>query len=139
MSAATKPRRTNHRSTGRQPIVGSVQKAGTIIYKGCAVGHVAGVFQPVASGVSGLVFAGFAEETYDCSSEVVDYTWPKPMVFHRDARQLDGKSGNLPTAADLGTLVALDDDQTVKATTASDDVEVRLIEIEGTQYWVEPA
>lgn len=61
------------------------------------------------------------------------------MIFQRDARPLDGKSGNLPTAADLGTLVALDDDQTVKATTASDDVEVRLIEIEGTQYWVEPA
>lgn len=139
MSAATKPRKGNYRSTGRQPIVGSVQKAGTVIYKGTAAGHVAGVFQPIASGVAGLVFAGFAEETYDCSDEGANYTWPQPMVFRRDARALDGKSGDLPTAADLGGLVALDDDQTVKATTATDDVEVRLIEIEGARYWVEPA
>lgn len=139
MSAATQPRKGNYRSTGHQPIIGSIQKAGTIIFKGCAAGHVAGVFQPVASGVTGLVFAGFAEETYDCSGEGGNYTWPRPMVFRRDARALDGKAADLPTAADLGTLVAMDDDQTVKKTTATDDVEVRLIEIEGARYWVEPA
>lgn len=140
MSAATQARLGAFRSTGKQPIVGFVQKAGTVIYKGTAVGHVAGVFQPVASGVSGLVFAGFAEGTYDCSDEGADYTWPsnKPMIFHRHARALDIKSGDAVTAADLGTLVPFDDDQTVKHTAATHDVTARLLEIEGSLAWVEP-
>lgn len=147
MSAATKPRRTPFRSSNKPPVVGYVQKAGTVLYKGCAVGHVAGVFQPVASGVAGLVFCGFAAETYDCSTEGADYTWPSntPIVCRRDVFALDGKSGDAPTAASLnakaaavGTPVYLDDDQTVKVTQVSNDVVVNLVEIEGTRYWVEP-
>lgn len=137
MSAATAPRRTSFRSTGKQPILAYVQKAGTVIYKGTACGHVAGVFQPCASGVNGLVFAGFAAETYDASSEGSNYTWPSPMVFHRDCRPFAGKGGDLPTAADLGTTVYFEDDQTVKATQATHDVGATLVEIEGSLYWVE--
>ena len=144
MAAATQPRNSPRRPTGKQPVCGYVQKAGTVILKGCAAMHVAGVFQPAASAVSGAVFAGFAEDTYDASAEGSNFTWARPMVFHRDARALDGKGGDLPTAALLGTLVPLDDDQTVKATSATNDVKVRLLEIEpapsgtGSRFWVEP-
>lgn len=137
MSAATAPRRTSFRSNGKQPILGYVQKAGTVIYKGCAVGHVAGVFQPCDTGVNGLVFAGYAAETFDAAAEGSNYTWPSPMVFHRDCRPFAGKGGDLPTAADLGQTVYFDDDQTVKHTQATHDVGANLVEIEGSLYWVE--
>lgn len=137
--AASKARKTSTRGPGRQPVLGYVQKDGTTIYKGTMAMHVAGVFQPADSGVAGAVYAGIAEKTYDASSEVTDKTWTEPMVFHRTAGSFNGKSGDLPTAADLGTLIAVEDDDTVKATTAADDVEVRLLGIDGNQYIVEPA
>jgi hypothetical protein len=137
--AATKARKTPLRGPGRQPVLGYVQKAGTKILKGTMAMHVAGVFQPADSGVSGAVYAGISEKTYDASSELTDKTWTEPMVFHRTAGAFNGKSGDLPTAADLGSLIAVEDDDTVKHTTASDDVEVRLLAIEGNQYVIEPA
>lgn len=137
--AATKARKTPFRGPGRQPVLGYTQKANTVIYKGTMAMHVAGVFQPADGGVSGSVYAGIAEKTYDASASNVDLTWPEPMVFHRIAGAFSGKSGDLPTAADLGSLIAVEDDETVKHTTASDDVEVRLLAIEGNQYIVEPA
>lgn len=136
--AASSSRKTNTRDDGSHPIEGFVQKAGTIIYKGCMAMHVAGVFQPAASAVAGAVYAGVAEDTYDVSAEGSDYTWPRPMVFKRMPAAFAGKSGDLPTAADLGTNIAVSDDQTVKATTVANDVELRLLSIEGAQYWVVP-
>lgn len=137
--AASTARKTKFFGSARQPVQGFVQKAGTKILKGTMAMHVAGVFQPADSGVSGAVYAGIAEDTYDASAEVADYTWTTPMVFNRNAAAFAGKSGDLPTASDLGTMIAVEDDDTVKKTTASDDVEVRLLAIVGSQYIVEPA
>lgn len=137
--AATTARKTKFYGSARQPVMGSVQKAGTVIYKGTMAMHVAGVFQPADSGVAGAVYAGIAEQTYDASAEGSDYTWTTPMVFSRNAAGFNGKSGDLPTAADLGSMIAVEDDDTVKQTTASNDVELRLLAIVGNQYIVEPA
>lgn len=137
--AATKARKTPSRGPGRQPVQGYVQKAGTTIYKGTMAINVAGVFQPADSGVAGSVYAGIAEKTYDASASLTDKTWTEPMVFHRTAGAFNGKTGDLPTAADLGSLIAVEDDDTVKQTTAANDVEVRLLAIDGNQYIVEPA
>lgn len=140
MAASTQTRNTKERVSTRQPVLGNVQKAGTTIYAGTAAVHVAGVFQPLpVTPVNGMVYVGIAERTYDCSGEGSNYTWGTPMVFRRHPHALDGKAGDLPTAADLGKLVPMADDHTVMKTTATDVVTVRLLEIEGTRYWVEPA
>lgn len=137
--AATQARRVTTYPNGRAPILSFVQKAGTIIYKNSLAMHVAGVWQPADSGVSGAVVGGFAEETYDASTDLTDKTHTTAMVFKREAVPMNGKSGDLPTAADLGKLIPVEDDDTVKHTAVSDDVTVRLLEINGTKYIVEPA
>lgn len=137
--AATKARRVITYPNGRSPILGSVQKAGTIIYKNSLAMHVAGVWQPADSAVASSVVGGFAEETYDASAQGSDYTWPTPMVFKREAVPMSGKSGDLPTAADLGKLIPVEDDDTVKHTAAGNDVTVRLLEINGTNFIVDLA
>lgn len=137
--AATQSRKATSFPNGRHPVIGYTQKAGTVIFKNSLAMHVAGVFQPADSGVAGAVFAGIAEDTYDASAEVSDKTWSTPMVFKREATVVNGKSGDLPTAADLGKLIPVEDDDTVKHTAASDDVTVRLLEINGTKFTVEPA
>jgi len=137
--AATTAIKTPTRDDHSHPIEGYVQKAGTVIYKGTMAMNVAGVFRPCASGVANSVYAGIAEETYDASAEVSDVTYSKPMLFKRVPARFGGKAGDLPTAADLGSMIAVHDNNTVKATTATNDVEVRLLAIDGSNFWVCPA
>ena len=137
--AATQPRKTPTRDNWRHPVLGFVQKAGTVIYKGTMAMHVAGVWQPADSGVNGAIYGGIAEETYDARTAGADQTYATPMVFKRVPASFDGKSGDLPTATNLGDLIAVEDETTVKATAVSHDVMLRLLEIEGSRYWVEPA
>lgn len=56
----------------------------------------------------------------------------KRMLFTRNcAAILVGKSGDAPTATDLGEKIALSDNGTCKATIASGDFEVTLLEVLG--------
>ena len=62
-----------------------------------------------------------------------------PMVFIRRAYTVGVKSGDVPTAAKLGTTVYVNSDIEVKKTSATDDVTVRLLSIvNSTQVIVEP-
>lgn len=140
MAALTQPRKTTIFRTGKYPMKGRVQLAGTIIYKGAMAMHVNGVFQPAASGVAGAVYAGIAERTYDCSAQVSNYTWPadQPMEFSREAASVAGKSGDLPTDANLGGPVYVSTDNEVKATMAANDVSLTLLFQDGVNFIVAP-
>lgn len=139
MATATTQVRTTFYGPDRSPIKAFVQKLGTVIYKGTQAMHVAGVCQPATTGVSGAVYLGIAEDTYDASAEVGNKTWTVPMIFHRRAYTIGVKSGDVPTAANLGGLVYVNSDIEVKKTSATDDVTVRLLSIENsTTCIVEP-
>ena len=140
MAALTQARKTKIFRTGKFPIKGFTQKAGTVIFKGGMAMHVAGVFQPAASGVASSVYAGIAVRTYDCSARLTDYTWPtdQPMEFERDAAAFAGKSGDLPTDSNLGGLVYVSSDNEVKATMASNDVSLYLLSQDGVNFIVVP-
>ena len=140
MATATTEVRTAFYGADRTPVKAFVQKLGTVIYKGTQAMHVAGVCQPATTGVSGAVYLGIAEDTYDASAEVGNKTWTVPMIFHRRAYTIGVKSGDVPTAANLGGLVYVNSDIEVKKTSATDDVTVRLLSIvNSTQVIVDPA
>lgn len=140
MAAASSEVKTAFYGDGRVPVKAFVQKAGTKIYKGTQAMLVSGVVRPATTGVSGSVYLGVAAETYDASAEGSDKTWTTPMVFHRRAYSIGVKSGDVPTAANLGGLVYVNSDIEVKKTAATDDVTVRLLSIESsTTCIVEPA
>lgn len=140
MATASSEVRTTFYGPDRAPAKAYVQKAGTKIYKGTQCMHVAGVVQPATTGVASSVYLGVAADTYDASAEVSDKTWTTPMVFIRRGYTVGVKSGDVPTAAKLGTLVYVNSDIEVKKTSATDDVTVRLLSIvNSTQVIVEPA
>ena len=139
MATASSAVRTAFHGSG-SVVKAFVQKGSTIIYKGTQAMHVAGVCQPATTGVSGAVYLGVAEDTYDASAEVANKTWTVPMIFHRRAYTIGVKSGDVPTAANLGGLVYVNSDIEVKKTSATDDVTVRLLSIvNSTQVIVDPA
>lgn len=140
MATASSAVRTAFYGPDRAPAKAYVQKLGTIIHKGTQAMHVAGVVQPATTGVSGAVYLGVAADTYDASAEGSNKTWTTPMVFLRRAYTIGVKSGDVPTAANLGGLVYVNSDIEVKKTSATDDVTVRLLSIvNSTQVIVEPA
>jgi hypothetical protein len=139
MATASSTVRTTFFGAERTPAKAFVQKLGTVIYKGTQAMHVAGVVQPATTGVANSVYLGIAEDTYDASAEVANKTWTVPMIFHRRAYSIGVKSGDAPTAADLGSAIYVNSDIEVKHTSAANDVTVRLLSIENsTTCIVEP-
>jgi hypothetical protein len=139
MATASSTVRTTFFGAERTPAKAFVQKLGTVIYKGTQAMHVAGVVQPATTGVANSVYLGIAEDTYDASAEVANKTWTVPMIFHRRAYTIGVKSGDAPTAADLGSAIYVNSDIEVKHTSAANDVTVRLLSIvNSTTCIVEP-
>lgn len=139
MATATTQVRTTFFGAERAPAKAFVQKGSTIIHKGTQAMLVSGVVRPATTGVSGAVYLGVAEDTYDNSASGSDKTWTTPMVFHRRAYSIGVKSGDAPTAADLGSAIYVNSDIEVKHTSAANDVTVRLLSIENsTTCIVEP-
>lgn len=138
MATATSAVRTAFHGSG-SVVKAFVQKASTVIYKGTQAMIVSGVVRPATTGVSGAVYLGVAEDTYDNSASGSDKTWTTPMVFHRRPYSIGVKSGDAPTAADLGSAIYVNSDIEVKHTSATDDVTVRLLSIvNSTTCIVEP-
>ena len=91
---------------------------------GRAVNFVDSTFQSGGIGCLGVATARYA------NSSASPLT--KRMLFTRNcAAILVGKGGDAPTATDLGEKIALSDNGTCKATIASGDFEVTLLEVLG--------
>lgn len=130
MATASSAVRTAFYGHDRAPIKAFVQKGSTVIYKGTQAMLVSGVVRPATTGVASSVYLGVAEDTYDNSASGSDKTWTVPMVFHRRPYSIGVKSGDAPTAADLGSEIYVNSDIEVKHTSAANDVTVRLLSIE---------
>jgi len=138
--ATTVERRTKQEDLSKSPVIitnASGQPpvlAGQKILEGTVAMLVSGKVRAAATGVAGSVMLGIAAGTYDATGAVdvlVD------QLYKRGAFYLDGLAGDLPVAANVGGLVAIQDNCTVKATIAANDLTVKLLAIVGNQYKVE--
>lgn len=117
----------------------AVQKANTTIYLHALCMQDAGKVRPVATGVAGAKLLGWAKQSYGAVGGS-DVTWSPQMIFGRGAIALQGAAGALPTAANIQTMVRLDDDQTVSTTAiGANDQSVKLLAIEDGVYICEVA
>ena len=117
-------------AAGQLPVLAS-----TKILKGTMAMAVSGKARKAATAVAGSVLLGVAMETYDNSGLGVDTLMNQ--VYERGAFYFSGLGGDLPTAANIGGLVAINDENTVKATVVANDLTVKLLGIEGTQFLVQ--
>ena len=109
----------------------SVLNASETIPYGHVAMQVGGQIRAALTGVSGskllgmvLAGQGLIETTGS------DVTLPQPAVFARGlVVYLDAKSGDEPTAANLGGSVALDTSSQVKATVAGDDLTLTCVDV----------
>lgn len=114
------------------------QLTNTIIYQNAVAMHVAGVARPVASGVASSVMLGVSVRRYTApSGGNKTYEDEAPMVFKRGVFEFAGLAGDLPSEALLNKPVFFADDNTVKATAATNDLSGTLRAIKGGSYWVE--
>lgn len=115
-------------ASGQPPVLaGQKILAGTIAMLNSGTGKVIAA----VNGTANTVLLGIAESTYDATG-AVDKSFNQ--VYLRGAFYLDGKAGDLPVAANIGGLVAINDNCSVKATIAMNDVTVKLLAIEGNQF-----
>lgn len=122
---------------GEKPSIETTNlQAALKLFQGAAAMQVAGETRKVTTGVAGSVLLGIASKTYDAA---IKTTWTDPpMTFRRGAFPLAGAAGALPTQADVGKMVRLVDENTVSnAAIGANDLSVRLLSIEGSDYWVE--
>jgi hypothetical protein len=113
-----------HKGTG-QPVL----TAGVTILKGTIAMLLAGKVIVGTNATAGTTLLGIAEQTYVAGTADTQLD----MVFGRGAYWLPGKAGDLPTAAMVSTLIALNDNFSVKGTVAANDVTVKLLEISTDQ------
>jgi len=138
--ATTVERRTKQEDLSKSPVIitsASGQPpvlAGQKILEGTVAMAVSGKVRAAATAVAGSVMLGVAAGTYDATGAVdvlID------QLYKRGAFYLDGLAGDLPVAANVGGLVAIADNCSVKATIAGNDLTVKLLAIVGNQYKVE--
>lgn len=129
MAAATSAQpRTMYRN-GRPPTRLATIKANTIIHRGTLAMHVAGVAEPARAGVANSVLLGVAQDTYDNSAGGSNADIPGQMLFERCPFEFRSQVGaDQLTTASTGTLVAVANDNELKKTIATDDLQVRAIE-----------
>ena len=115
-------------ATGQPPVL-----AGQVILEGtiAMLNSVSGKVIAAVNGTANTVLLGVAEATYDATGGV-DKRFDQ--VYLRGSFLLDGKAGDLPTAVNVGGLVAIIDNSSVKATVAMNDVTVKLLAIRGNQF-----
>lgn len=110
--------------------------ANTTVPAGTLAMNDAGVAKPftTAGYLAGAAFLGAANQTY---ANPTGSTLSVDMMFARDTPVwLAGKGGDLPTAAEIGKPVALDDNFTCKKTIAANELTGVLLEIAGNRYRV---
>jgi len=106
----------------------------TTLYRGNlvmnATGSGASVFTR-AGYAAGASLLGFPRETYaDNATGIAPLTRSGKICYHRGCPfEADGKSGDLPTTNDIGSLVSMYDESTVCKTPAAGDLKVVLLEV----------
>jgi len=85
---------------------------------------------------AGASFLGVARASYTETTGALFTTNPA-MLFGRqtDATFTLAKGGDVPAVADIGKLISMQDNQTVKKTIAGTDVQVVLVATDGSTYW----
>lgn len=122
---------------GEKPAIeATTLQAALTLLQGSLSMSVAGEVRKVTTGVAGSVLLGAAAKTYDAA---VATTWTSPqMTFRRGVMAVTGLTGALPTQANIGTMVRLVDENTISnAAIGGNDLSVKLIAIDGSDYWVE--
>ena len=100
----------------------------TVPYGNIAM-QVSGKIRPALTGVSGSKLLGMSLQSL-AETTGSDVTLTQPAVFARGLTvYLDAKSGDEPVAANLGGPVALDTGAQVKATVASDDLTLTMVDL----------
>lgn len=114
----------------------STLKASQTVPYGTIAAQVSGKIQPAATGVSGAVLLGMSLQNL-AETTGSDATITPAAAFARGCViEMSGKSGDLPTAAELGKAVYIDTASSVKKTAATDDLEVTLVGIRGSVFMV---
>lgn len=111
--------------------------ANTKLLAGTMIMNVAGVLKKAATAIAGSVLMGVLESDLDNSASGSNVTFNG--IFRRGSFFMANSVGDPCLAADVGALVAIADENTIKHTIASNDLTVRLLEIssDGTQVRVE--
>ena len=107
----------------------STLKASAVVPYGNVAMQVSGKIRPALTAVNGSALLGMSLQSLN-ETTGSDVTLPQPAVFARGlVVYLDAKSGDEPTAANLGGPVALDTAAQVKATVAQDDLTLTCVDI----------
>ena len=132
MAALTQPvNRTGRCEPAYRTNAFYVAASGYVLYKGAFIMAVAGKARPAASGVAGAVLLGvlaeYAADRIDASGgDVTISDGVRPLMGRWEV----AISASDPVSnANIGTAVALADDNTIKATIAANDVTVVLRDI----------
>ena len=107
----------------------STLKASAVVPYGNVAMQVSGKIRPALTAVTGSALLGMSLQSLN-ETTGADVTLPQPAVFARGlVVYLDAKSGDEPTAANLGGPVALNTAAEVKATVAQDDLTLTCVDI----------
>ena len=107
----------------------SVLKASETIPYGNIAMIVGGKIRAALTAVANSTLLGMSMQNL-AETTGADVTLPQPAVFARgQVVYLNGKAGDLPTAADLGGPVYLDTSASVKATPAANDLSLILVDV----------
>lgn len=86
---------------------------------------------------AGSTFLGVARGTYDNVGGGAPVTINPHMLYGRatGATFTKAKGGDVPTVAMIGKAISMQDNETVKATIAGTDVQVILVDTDGSTFW----
>ncbi len=128
--AATQPEHQPYKTVMRDLIANAID-TGAVIWDGTLAVNVAGNARPFTDTLfqAGNPLLGGATDTFDNRLGVA----PKQerQLYFRDCEWLvpNAKVGDVPTAAQVGNVISIADDNTVKATKGGTDLGVVLLEI----------
>lgn len=135
MAATTSPLQMNRSAQDKaEPALYYTLKANTKIPAGTLAMRIQGndYVEPYVGNTDDAILMGVAEETYDNTGNgsALVYDNDKPMVFGRGVFRQFKSDGSITAADNVGTLVALKDNQTIGATVAAHDATVELLAID---------
>ncbi|WP_298621618.1 hypothetical protein [uncultured Zoogloea sp.] len=117
---------------------GNTLAAGVLVPFGTLAVNDAGKIKPLTDTLmqAGAAALGVSLDTQDVRTEVADVT--RRCLFARGTQWTApaAKSGDVPTATEIGKFIAVQDNQTVKKTITGTDLQVRLDAITSDGYVV---
>ena len=103
---------------------------GVKLWAGTLAMNDGGQAKPAASGVAGSTLLGLVYQTQDNLGGATPFTPASAPLYLRGLTiEVEGLAADLPKVADLGKLVAVSDNNTIKKTIAPNDLTVTLVAI----------